>query len=170
MTVTNESFTLLRHADRFFIGGEWVVPSSDATIDVIDSGTEEHFFSVAEAQEADMSRAVASARAAFDDGPWPTAPTPTIQAFTPRSISRRRSVCWALCSSARVRPAKPLPHDPPAPITYANGSDGRRSERVWTQTLFLAASEPFWTNGARRTHLETPCFFLSIPTRSALPR
>ena len=40
----------LRHADRFFIGGEWVVPSSDATIEVIDSGTEEHFFSVAEAR------------------------------------------------------------------------------------------------------------------------
>ena len=29
------------HADRFFIGGEWVAPSSDATIDVIDPATEE---------------------------------------------------------------------------------------------------------------------------------
>ena len=38
---------------------------------MIDSGTEEHFFSVAEAQEADMARAVAAARQAFDDGPWP---------------------------------------------------------------------------------------------------
>jgi hypothetical protein len=27
----------LRHADRFFIGGEWVEPSSNATIEVIDS-------------------------------------------------------------------------------------------------------------------------------------
>jgi len=71
MTTTNDSSQLLRHADRFFIGGEWVVPASDATIDVIDSGTEEFFFSVAEAQEADMARAVAAARAAFDDGPWP---------------------------------------------------------------------------------------------------
>ena len=61
----------LRHADRFFIGGEWVAPSSDATIEVIDSGTEELFFNVAEAQEADMARAVGAARQAFDDGPWP---------------------------------------------------------------------------------------------------
>ena len=35
------------HPDRFFIGGEWVAPSSDATIDVIDSGTEELYYSVA---------------------------------------------------------------------------------------------------------------------------
>jgi acyl-CoA reductase-like NAD-dependent aldehyde dehydrogenase len=61
----------VRHADRFFIGGEWVKPSSDATIDVIDSGTEEPFFRVAEAQAADMSAAVAAAREAFDTGPWP---------------------------------------------------------------------------------------------------
>ena len=37
------------HADRFFIGGEWVQPSSDATIDVIDSGTEELYYTIAAA-------------------------------------------------------------------------------------------------------------------------
>src|SRR5262249_33858861 len=58
--------------DRFFIGGEWVEPSSDATIDVIDSGTEELFFRVAEAQADDIARAVSAARAAFDEGPWPS--------------------------------------------------------------------------------------------------
>jgi acyl-CoA reductase-like NAD-dependent aldehyde dehydrogenase len=61
----------IRHSDRFFIGGEWVAPSSDATIDVIDSTTEEHYFSVPEAMPADMDRAVAAARKAFDSGPWP---------------------------------------------------------------------------------------------------
>ena len=59
------------HPDRFFIGGEWVAPSSDSMIDVIDSGTEELYFRVAEAQADDMARAVAAARTAFDDGPWP---------------------------------------------------------------------------------------------------
>ena len=44
--------------DRFFIGGQWVQPSSDATIKVIDSGTEELFFSVAEAQAADIEHAM----------------------------------------------------------------------------------------------------------------
>jgi acyl-CoA reductase-like NAD-dependent aldehyde dehydrogenase len=67
----NELSAPLRHTDRFFIGGEWVKPSSDAQIDVIDSTSEQLFFSVAEAQEADMTRAVGAARQAFDEGPWP---------------------------------------------------------------------------------------------------
>jgi acyl-CoA reductase-like NAD-dependent aldehyde dehydrogenase len=71
MALKGETTAPIRHADRFYIGGEWVAPSSDATIDVIDSGTEEHFFSVAEAKKEDMERAVASARRAFDEGPWP---------------------------------------------------------------------------------------------------
>ena len=36
----------IMHPDAFFIGGSWVAPSSDATIDVIDAGTEEVAFSV----------------------------------------------------------------------------------------------------------------------------
>src|SRR5262249_16601451 len=61
----------VRHADRFFIGGAWVKPSSNARIDVRDSATEEVFLSVAEAQVEDVDRAVAAARKAFDQGPWP---------------------------------------------------------------------------------------------------
>jgi aldehyde dehydrogenase (NAD+) len=71
MSLMNDTAAPLRHLDRFFIGGEWVKPSTDSTIDVFDSATEEHFFSVAEAQEQDMHRAVAAAREAFDAGPWP---------------------------------------------------------------------------------------------------
>jgi len=71
MSLANDTKAPLRNTDRFFIGGEWVQPSSDAKIDVIDSGTEQLFFSVAEAQAADVSQAVAAARKAFDDGPWP---------------------------------------------------------------------------------------------------
>jgi len=61
----------IRHPDRFFIGGEWVEPSTRARIDVRDSATEEVFLSVAEAQVEDVDRAVEAARAAFDRGPWP---------------------------------------------------------------------------------------------------
>ena len=55
-----------------YIGGEWVRPSSDATIDVIDSGTEELFLRVAEARAADMDRAVGrrpGRRSTMDPGP-----------------------------------------------------------------------------------------------------
>jgi aldehyde dehydrogenase (NAD+) len=71
MSLADDVKAPIRHADRFFIGGQWVQPSSDATIKVIDPGTEELYFSVAEAQAADISRAVEAARQAFDAGPWP---------------------------------------------------------------------------------------------------
>jgi aldehyde dehydrogenase (NAD+) len=61
----------IRRPDRFFIGGEWVKPSSAAMIDVIDSNNEELYFSVSEARETDMDRAITAARDAFDNGPWP---------------------------------------------------------------------------------------------------
>jgi aldehyde dehydrogenase (NAD+) len=58
------------HSDRFYIGGQWVAPSSDAKINVIDSDTEQVYFSVPEAQAADIDRAVTAAKDAFDNGPW----------------------------------------------------------------------------------------------------
>jgi aldehyde dehydrogenase (NAD+) len=61
----------IRNTDRFYIGGQWVAPSSDSTISVIDSDTEQVYFTVAEAQAADISHAVEAARNAFDNGPWP---------------------------------------------------------------------------------------------------
>src|ERR1700722_19145534 len=71
MSLTHEAATPLLHGDRFFIGGEWTKPSTDAVIRVTDSATEELFFSVPEAREADMAQAAAAAREAFDHGPWP---------------------------------------------------------------------------------------------------
>ena len=71
MSTTDSATPVLQNLDRFFIGGEWVQPSSTDRLHVIDSDTEAVFFSVAEARAADMARAVAAARQAFDDGPWP---------------------------------------------------------------------------------------------------
>jgi len=61
----------VEHTDRFFIGGQWVTASTDSKIDVIDSHTEQVYLTVAEAQAADMDRAVTAAKEAFDRGPWP---------------------------------------------------------------------------------------------------
>lgn len=62
---------LVTHPHKFFIGGEWTAPSSDSRISIVSPSNEENFYDVAEAQEADMNRAVAAARHAFDHGPWP---------------------------------------------------------------------------------------------------
>ncbi len=71
MPTANITQAPIRSPDRFFIGGQWVIPSSDAKIDIIAPATEEVYFSVAEAKEADVNRAVSAAREAFDRGPWP---------------------------------------------------------------------------------------------------
>jgi acyl-CoA reductase-like NAD-dependent aldehyde dehydrogenase len=61
----------LRHPDKFFIGGQWVKPSTGSVFSVTDSDSEELFLTVPEAQAADMDAAVAAAHRAFYDGPWP---------------------------------------------------------------------------------------------------
>ncbi|MFN2483777.1 MAG: aminobutyraldehyde dehydrogenase [Candidatus Limnocylindria bacterium] len=55
---------------KLFIGGEWVAGSSGETIDVISPATGEIVGRVQKATRADVDRAVAAARAAFDDGRW----------------------------------------------------------------------------------------------------
>jgi aldehyde dehydrogenase (NAD+) len=57
--------------ESLYIEGNWVAPSGTATIDVIGAATEEVIGRVPEGETADMDRAVASAREAFDRGPWP---------------------------------------------------------------------------------------------------
>ena len=59
-----------RH-DALFIGGSWSAPATDATFEVISPHTESPIATVAAAGPADVDAAVASARAAFDHGPWP---------------------------------------------------------------------------------------------------
>jgi betaine-aldehyde dehydrogenase len=57
--------------DGFFIDGKLVDPAGTDTIEVISPFTEEVIGRVPDATPADMDRAVAAARAAFDHGPWP---------------------------------------------------------------------------------------------------
>jgi aldehyde dehydrogenase (NAD+) len=59
------------HFRKLYIGGAWVAPSTDQLLDVVSPVSEEVVFQVAEAVSADVDTAVAAARTAFDDGPWP---------------------------------------------------------------------------------------------------
>ncbi len=56
---------------ELFIDGTWQTPTSQATIEVVSPHTESVICHVVSAGPADVDRAVAAARAAFDDGPWP---------------------------------------------------------------------------------------------------
>ena len=54
-----------------YVGGAWEAPAGDDVIEVISPHTEAPVARVAAAGVADVDRAVAAARAAFDEGPWP---------------------------------------------------------------------------------------------------
>src|SRR5262252_3244326 len=66
--------SFLRRPGRLLIGGEWVESKSSVRIPVMDPATGAEIASVADAGAADVDRAVAAARAAFESGPWPNMP------------------------------------------------------------------------------------------------
>jgi len=56
---------------RMYIDGAWTEASGGATFDVINPATEGVLAKAPNASRADMERAIAAARRAFDEGPWP---------------------------------------------------------------------------------------------------
>ena len=58
------------HWNRLYIGGEWVAPAGSEVSEVTCPSTEQRVGSVPAGIEADIDRAVASARRAFDNGGW----------------------------------------------------------------------------------------------------
>lgn len=60
--------------DKLFIGGKWTEPSTSEVIEVHCPATGEYVGKVPLATAADVDAAVAVARAAFDNGPWPSTP------------------------------------------------------------------------------------------------
>ena len=51
---------------KFYIGGEWVDPSTSDTLDVINPATEQSIGQIAMGAQADVDRAVAAAKKAFE--------------------------------------------------------------------------------------------------------
>lgn len=60
--------------DKLFIDGKWVPPAGNGVIEVASPATEQVIGRVPDGSTADMDRAVAAARSAFDNGPWPRTP------------------------------------------------------------------------------------------------
>ncbi|WFE75401.1 aldehyde dehydrogenase [Roseinatronobacter sp. S2] len=90
---------IVKAPDSFFINGEWTAPQGDRRLDVISPVTEKLLFSYPEASAADMDRAVAAARRAFDDGPWPRMPAQERASYLRRVGSlitaRLDEIAWA---------------------------------------------------------------------------
>jgi betaine-aldehyde dehydrogenase len=79
--IAGERTASLRHLERdatgafsLFLGGRFVAASDGGTRELIDPATGDIVGRVAEATHADAERAIALARTAFDEGPWPETP------------------------------------------------------------------------------------------------
>jgi aldehyde dehydrogenase (NAD+) len=79
---------------KLFIDGTWTEGAAQETLEVLNPATEEVIAQVPQATPADIDTAVAAARRAFDEGPWPRM-TPTerarILAAMADELTRRRA-------------------------------------------------------------------------------
>jgi aldehyde dehydrogenase (NAD+) len=57
--------------DKLYVGGTWVEPSDPELLEIRSPHDQSVLGRVAQAANADIDRAVAVAREAFDHGPWP---------------------------------------------------------------------------------------------------
>jgi acyl-CoA reductase-like NAD-dependent aldehyde dehydrogenase len=67
----NSTMISIQAPDCLFLNGKWTAPSGKSVLSVISPITEEEIMTFPDGEPADMDRAVACARAAFDNGPWP---------------------------------------------------------------------------------------------------
>ena len=98
--------TLIEHS-QLYIGGEWVDPSSDAAIEVVNASTEEVMGRIPEGTAADVDRAVEAARAAFDS--WSQTPLERRISFTDAislRLQERQEEIAALISQELGSPIK----------------------------------------------------------------
>lgn len=56
----------MSHHEQFYINGEWVSPVSPKTLDVVNPATEEPFTRISVGSAADVDKAVAAAKTAFE--------------------------------------------------------------------------------------------------------
>jgi aldehyde dehydrogenase (NAD+) len=61
----------IKSPGALFVGGQWVKSSGGGVLEVISPVSEQVLMRFPDATTADMDRAVAAAREAFDHGPWP---------------------------------------------------------------------------------------------------
>ena len=130
----------MHRREKLFIGGSWVSPSTDDNIEVISPHTEAPIALVAAAGPVDVDAAVTSARAAFDDGPWPRMdPADRIEAV------RRLAKIYAAQQSAM---AELITAEIGAPISFAQRAQVGLPSMM--MTAFCDLAEEFGWRETRR--------------------
>src|ERR1700740_214985 len=93
---------------QMFINGDWVASKSNKTFPVYDPSTEEVIAQVPDANADDVNRAVAAAKAAFEEGPWGTTPAQERGRVLFRLAERVRQTLPALADLECRNTGKPI--------------------------------------------------------------
>lgn len=109
---------------KLFIGGECVDAASGRTFESRGPATNQVIARVAEADAADVDRAVRAARRAFDEGPWPRIPVSERAAILLRMAQGIRDRLHDLARLETLDTGKPIREsislDIPAPPTTSS--------------------------------------------------
>src|SRR5271167_864331 len=125
----------IRDYDRLFIGGDWVAPEGSDTISVISPSTEEVIARVPDGTEADIDKAVAAARTAFDRGPWPR-----------MSPAERASILSAVAAQITAEMgdmAEIITREMGSPISFSGMGQVLAPTMIFNYYAELATSYPF---------------------------
>ena len=126
---------------RHYIGGQFVDSIDGDTFDVIDPVTNEPYIQASAGKKADVDAAVAAARAAFTEGPWPH--------MLPRERSRVLHRIADIVESRDQQLAQMESFDSGLPITQAKGQARRAAEnfRFFADLIVAQSDDTFKVPG-----------------------
>ncbi|MBE1494585.1 5-carboxymethyl-2-hydroxymuconic-semialdehyde dehydrogenase [Amycolatopsis lexingtonensis] len=126
---------------KHYIGGEFVDSVSGKTFDVLDPVSNTPYVTAAAGQAEDVDRAVAAARKAFTDGPWPR--------MLPRARARILNKIADAVEAQDKRLAELETFDTGLPITQALGQAQRAAEnfRFFADLVVAQADDTYQVPG-----------------------
>ena len=132
---------------RHYINGEFVYSIDGDEFDVLNPVTNEPYIKAASGKKADIEAAVASAKKAFDEGPWPT--------MLPRERARVLNKIADIVESRKDELAAMESFDSGLPITQAKGQAARAAEnfRFFADLIVAQVDDAFKVPGRQANYV-----------------
>jgi 5-carboxymethyl-2-hydroxymuconic-semialdehyde dehydrogenase len=132
---------------QHFINGEWVDSIGGETFDVLDPVSNQNYATCAAGQKADIDRAVAAAKHAFDHGTWPR--------LKPRERFRVLNRIADLVEERDAHLAELETFDTGLPITQALGQAQRAAEnfRFFADLIVAQADDTYKVPGVQMNYV-----------------
>ena len=132
---------------RHYIDGEFVDSIDGEEFDVLNPVTNEAYIKASSGKKADIEAAVASAKKAFDEGPWPK--------MLPRERARILGRIADIVESRKDELAAMESHDSGLPITQAKGQAARAAEnfRFFADLIVAQVDDAFKVPGRQANYV-----------------